>query len=123
MAVRRKRRSHEDKKWVFLNTFTMMSRHRENLPTSEFIFHAKRKWRFDWAWPELKIAVEVHGGGFVNGGHNRGRAMMADLEKLRAAILLGWRVFPFLVQEIEENPVGCIETIEAALEAPVHKPG
>jgi hypothetical protein len=28
-------------------------------PELEMGFHASRKWRFDYAWPEFKIAVEI----------------------------------------------------------------
>ena len=30
--------------------------------TPEYRFHPTRKWRFDYAWPENKIALEVEGG-------------------------------------------------------------
>ena len=33
----------------------------------EFIFHPSRKWRFDYSWVELKVALEIHGGVFTNG--------------------------------------------------------
>lgn len=51
-------------------------------------------WRFDWAHPDTKVAVEIDGNAWgVKGG---GRHMQDDdLEKLDAAILLGWRVFRF----------------------------
>ena len=29
---------------------------------AEYRFHPKRRWRLDMAWPEQRIAVEVHGG-------------------------------------------------------------
>lgn len=28
---------------------------------TEVLFHPTRKWRMDYAWPDLKIALEVHG--------------------------------------------------------------
>ena len=32
---------------------------------SEYRFHPPRRWRFDYACLELKIAIEVNGGNFV----------------------------------------------------------
>lgn len=31
-------------------------------PVSEYKFHESRRWRFDYAWPDHKIALEVEGG-------------------------------------------------------------
>ena len=39
----------------------------------EFSFHPERRWRFDYAWPALKVALEIHGGVFTNGRHTRGK--------------------------------------------------
>jgi len=55
----------------------------------------KRMWRFDFAIPELMIAIECEGGIFTNGRHTRGRAYESDMEKYNAAALLGWRVLRF----------------------------
>ena len=58
----------------------------------EFQFHPDRRWRFDIAWPDIMLAVEVEGGVFVQGRHNRGAGFMADCEKMNEAALLGWKV-------------------------------
>lgn len=50
-----------------------------------------RRWRFDLAIEERKIAVEVDGGVW-NGGHSRGGAIDAEHDKYNTAVLLGWRV-------------------------------
>ena len=34
-------------------------------PVYEYKFHPTRRWRFDLAWPDKKVAVEVQGGIFV----------------------------------------------------------
>lgn len=65
------------------------------LPVREWRFHPLRKWRFDFAWPTQKVAVEVEGGIYSNGRHTRGSAFEADAEKYNTAALMGWRVFRF----------------------------
>jgi len=61
-------------------------------PVEEYEFHDSRKWRFDFAWPVYKIALEVEGGVWSNGRHVRGRGFMGDVDKYNAATLMGWRV-------------------------------
>lgn len=62
-------------------------------PVTEYIFHPTRKWRLDAAWPDHRIAVEVDGGGFINGRHSRGAGMEEDAIKYAEATLRGWRIF------------------------------
>jgi hypothetical protein len=57
-------------------------------PLAEYKFHTVRKWRFDRAWPELKLALEIDG----NGRHNTIAGMANDDEKINEAIILGWSV-------------------------------
>jgi hypothetical protein len=59
----------------------------------EHLFHPSRKWRFDYAIPEHKIALEVEGGVWTRGRHTRPQGFLGDVEKYNAATLLGWRVF------------------------------
>jgi hypothetical protein len=61
-------------------------------PVAELRFAPPRKWRFDYAWPEQKLALEVQGGLFSNGRHVRGAALLREYEKLNAAAVRGWRV-------------------------------
>jgi hypothetical protein len=52
-----------------------------------------RGWRFDWAFPFLKIAVEFEGGIFMNkSGHTNVNGYNRDTEKYNKAQILGWRV-------------------------------
>lgn len=62
-------------------------------PEREFRFHPKRRWRFDFAFPDQKIAVEVEGGLYVNGRHTRGDGYEKDLKKYSEAMYLGWTVY------------------------------
>ena len=60
-------------------------------PVFEHQFHQVRKWRFDLAWPDQRVYMEVDGGIWIKGGHNRGAQMRKDWEKRNAASALGWR--------------------------------
>ncbi len=62
-------------------------------PVREYRFHPIRQWRFDFAWPELKLAVEVEGGTWSNGRHTRGSGFEEDCEKYSQAMVLGWNVY------------------------------
>ena len=59
----------------------------------EVQFHASRRWRADFAHIESRTLIEIEGGIWVNGCHNRAAGFNADLEKYLAAGLAGWRVF------------------------------
>lgn len=74
----------------------------EGLPpfVTEHQFHPDRKWRFDFAWLEQKVALEVEGGMWTAGRHSRGSGVVKDIEKYNAAVLLGWRVLRVQPQEI-----------------------
>ena len=82
-------------------------------PQREFLFHRKRKWRFDLAWPELLIAVEVEGGIWVGGRHVRGEGYEADCEKYNEAQLAGWMVLRFTPGMIKKGKAGGV--IEMAI--------
>jgi very-short-patch-repair endonuclease len=70
-------------------------------PVAEFRFHAARRWRFDWAWPERLVAVEIDGGVWIGGRHNRAGGYLADMEKLNAAAEAGWRVLRYATGHID----------------------
>lgn len=72
-------------------------------PIRELRFAPPRMWRFDFAWPELMVAVEIEGGIFVQGGHSRGIDFTDDCEKYGIATLLGWRVYRFTVKQFESG--------------------
>ena len=58
----------------------------------EFKFHPVRKWRFDYAFPEYKVAVEVDGGVWTGGRHINPAGYINDMEKLNTAASMGWLV-------------------------------
>ncbi len=71
-------------------------------PEPEYEFHPERKWRFDFAWPARKLAVEIEGGLYATklkdgkpGRHNRGKGMEEDMRKYNSASALGWTLLRF----------------------------
>ena len=63
----------------------------------------RRQWRFDFAWPDLWMAVEYEGGIWSGGRHTRGKGFQGDCEKYNEATRLGWRVFRFTVGMVESG--------------------
>lgn len=52
-----------------------------------------KDWRFDFAWPEYKFAVEVEGITPAGGRHQTIKGFKGDIEKYHAAMDLGWNVY------------------------------
>jgi hypothetical protein len=63
-----------------------------------------RRWRFDFAWPDYKLAVEVEGGSWIGGRHSRGAGFQSDIEKYNSAARLGWTVLRYTGRMIEQGP-------------------
>lgn len=82
-------------------------------PERELCFHDKRRWRFDFAWPQHLLAVEVDGGTMSQGRHTRGRGYEADCIKLNTATLLGWRVLRVTGAMVRDGRA--LATLEEAL--------
>jgi len=66
----------------------------------EFRFHPKRRWRADFAHLESRTLIEIEGGAWVSGRHNRGTGFIADTEKYLEAVLRGWRVVRLAAPQI-----------------------
>lgn len=77
--------------------------HNINKPDREYKFLESRRFRFDFAWPEEKIAVEIEGGIWSGGRHTRGKGYQKDMEKYNLAVLEGWRVLRFTPDQINKN--------------------
>jgi len=91
---------------------------------TEYRFAEGRQFRFDFAWPEVRISVEIEGGSYmarrnpttgkmmVGGRHNTD----ADREKYNLAAALNWRVFRFSSTQLK-HPRQCVAEVLAAVRA------
>ena len=70
----------------------LLRTHRLPEPVSEHRFAPPRRWRFDYAWPDRRLALEVEGGAWTRGRHTRGKGFIADCEKYSVAAVRGWRI-------------------------------
>ena len=64
-------------------------------PVTEYRFHDIRRWRFDFAWPDQKVAAEVEGGTYRKSRHTSGPGFHNDCEKYNTATIMGWQVMRF----------------------------
>lgn len=74
----------------------------------------KASYRFDFAWPDIKLAAEVEGGQWTRGRHTRGAGFESDARKYNKATLLGWRVLRFPASMVKSWEA--VRTVKEALE-------
>jgi very-short-patch-repair endonuclease len=72
-------------------------------PERNFKFLPERKLELDFAWVDLKIAVEVQGSTWRKGGHNTGAGLKRDYEKLNLAQMCGWVVLQYGTDEVNSG--------------------
>lgn len=62
--------------------------------TKEFRF-SDRKYRFDYAFPEYKLAIEYEGLISEKSGHTTLKGYTKDCDKYNSATLLGWKILRY----------------------------
>ena len=100
-------------------TFALLIRHAalDAGMESEHRFASPRRWRFDFAWPVEKLAVEIDGLVWNNrGGHQTVAGIMADCEKYETALLNGWRVYRVPGPWLADRPWGVLDAVRQLLE-------
>ena len=70
---------------------------------TEYRFHPDRRWRFDRAHPEARVAIEIEGGVWSNGRHVRPAGFEEDCVKYNSAAAEGWLVFR-VTSKMLDNP-------------------
>lgn len=84
-------------------------------PIREYQAIKGRKFRFDFAWVDARLLVEVNGGTYTKGAHSTGAGIARDYEKANLATLQGWRVLMFDGKAVKSGEA--VEIIRKALEA------
>jgi very-short-patch-repair endonuclease len=72
-----------------------------------------RRFRWDFCWPQFRLAADVQGGTFTYGRHSRPLGYHSDCEKGNLATLAGWRVLHFDRMMVESGDA--LRLIERAL--------
>lgn len=70
---------------------------------AEYRFHSVRKFRFDFAHPGVKVAIECQGGIWTKSGHSSGNGLKSDYEKFCLAAACGWLVFPMYEDMLKDD--------------------
>ena len=88
-------------------------------PVQEMVFGTELNVRFraDYFFEgnNNKVAVEIDGGVWNNGRHNRASGYIEGMEKRNAYTLLKIHQLVFTVQEIEKKPISIIRAVKNAL--------
>jgi very-short-patch-repair endonuclease len=88
-------------------------------PKRQYHFAAEweppRKWAADFAWPDHKLILEVDGGMFIEGRHNRGTGYTNDRERDNETVCHGWRILRCTSEQVES--LAALGWVERALKA------
>jgi very-short-patch-repair endonuclease len=84
---------------------------------TEYRFHNIRKFRFDVAFLDKKVAVEVEGGVYrgARGRHTSGVGFTNDCTKLNLATEMGWAILRYTGEQMKQDPKGMIDQIKEVL--------
>lgn len=102
-VVRKRRRGGGTARGLSFDRLCVIAGVPRPLPEFRFAVLAGRLWRFDWAWPDQQLAIEVDGGGYTFGRHHRYAGFAEDCVKLNTAVVLGWRVLRCTPQQVQDG--------------------
>jgi len=77
---------------------------------AEYRFDPKRRWRCDFAFPELKLCIELDGGVWMS-AHNKksrhfhGIGAINDMEKMNALTEQGYHLLRYQPQKIDYSQI------------------
>jgi hypothetical protein len=114
---------------LFESAFGSVSKSALPKPVTEYRFCPGRQWRFDLAWPEYLLFVEIEGGTWGRAvvcnkcnntvtrltktgkrmqvregtGHTGGAIFAKNQEKYNRATLMGWRKMAFTTDQVKDG--------------------
>ena len=74
----------------------------------EHRFDQKRRWRFDYAIPRYKLAIELEGGIHARRGHAGPKGYISDCRKYNNAAADGWLVFRLASGMMTPDDIGFV---------------
>ena len=83
---------------------------------AEYRFHDKRRFRFDFAIPDLKIAIEYEGLNSEKSGHTTIGGYTSDCTKYNLAAIDGWRILRYTAVNYTDFGNDIREIVAKALE-------
>ena len=83
--------------------FALHCRAEKLSPDREYVFAPPRKWRFDFYFPQKKLAIEVEGGTGRYGRHQRPGGFEKDAEKYNTAAMLGITVLRYTTKMVMQG--------------------
>lgn len=77
----------------------------------EYKFVPKRRFRADFYIPAINCLVEIEGGVWTRGRHNRPKGFINDCEKYNLATVHGYKVLRFTSEDIRKCTYGSLEAM------------
>jgi hypothetical protein len=82
-----------------------------------------RIWRTDYLFINdvlgVKLAVEIEGGTWDNGAHNRGSGYLKNVQKYNAYSLLGYTLLRFTAIQAKTEPISCAKWVKCVLKGTI----
>ena len=101
---------------LVLSTAQEISKQTGGAFTLEYPFaKPQRRWRSDIAWPDVRVALEIDGGTWISGRHNRPSSSLLEMEKNNGYAVRNWLVFHAPWTWIEDGRL--IDDIVTAIQA------
>ena len=79
----------------------------------EYKFIPNRRFRADFYLEKYRLLIEIEGGMWSNGRHNRGSGYRADCDKYNLATLHGYKLIRFCTEHIKNNDYDVLEQLLA----------
>lgn len=111
VLARKSNTNTEEKAQLGLILFALSQKYEIEL-VAEMMFSDKRNFLFDWAYPDLNIAIEYEGLMSEKSGHTTITGFTKDCDKYNLAGIEGWTVLRYTALNYQKAGTDLIELIE-----------